>query len=251
MYIVGYPRSGNTWLCYLLAYSLNSEFDDWDDPGVHPRTESQRRYVKGGLAHTSHQPRLGRVLKTHALDLGSNDGEPVVYLVRDGRDAMVSYYFYQQRSDRQAILWAQKRGGMERVLRRLGVDRWTRTPTRSSFSGFVHRYAPDWACHARTWLARNLTAVVRYEDLCDNPTETLSDLLDKLGAQVKPEIVQRGTDLFSFRQLSGRQAGQEDREAFFRKGTTGDWKSHFSEHDVEYFATVAADMMERLGYAAS
>jgi hypothetical protein len=92
---------------------------------------------------------------------------------------------------------------------------------------------------------------VRYEDLCTNPTATLNDLLDRLDAQVNPDVVQRGVDLFSFRQLSGRLAGQEHREAFFRKGTIGDWKNHFSEQDSEYFAAVAADLLEQLGYSRS
>ena len=248
MYVVGYPRSGNTWLCYLLAYTLNSEYDDRDDPGVHPRSGSQRRYVKGGLAHTSYQSRLGRVLKTHALDPSSHDGEPVVYLVRDGRDALVSYYFYQQRPERQATLWALKSGRVALVLRRLGVDKWTQNATRSSFSGFVHKYAPDWACHTRTWLARDLIAVVRYEDLCTNPMAALNDLLDRLDAQVNPDIVQRGIDLFSFRQLSGRQAGQEHRESFFRKGTSGDWKNHFDEEITARFYETTGDLVTRLGY---
>ena len=54
MYVVGYPKSGNTWLCYLLAYCLNSKYDDMDDPGTHPRNEYQRRHVKGGLKHVTY-----------------------------------------------------------------------------------------------------------------------------------------------------------------------------------------------------
>ena len=55
MYVVGYPKSGNTWFCFLLAFCLNAEYDDLDAPGIHPTNEYQRRYVKGGLAHPSYQ----------------------------------------------------------------------------------------------------------------------------------------------------------------------------------------------------
>jgi len=55
MYVFGYPKSGNTWLCYLLAYCLNTEYDDLDEPDIHPGDEYQRSFVKGGLAHCSYE----------------------------------------------------------------------------------------------------------------------------------------------------------------------------------------------------
>jgi hypothetical protein len=241
MYIVGYPRSGNTWLCYLLAYSLNAEYDDLDDPGVHPRSQAQRRYVKGGLDHASHQARVGRVLKTHALHLEGQQDGPVVYLARDGRDVMVSYYFYKHDFGRQAA----SGGPLQRILQAVGIRR-LRT---SSFSSFVRKYAPDWANHARTWLDRGPAAIVRYEDLHADAQQALADLCAKLDVQVAPQILGQAVELFSFSRLSGRQPGQENADAFFRKGIVGDWQSHFSEADRAYFDQVAGEVLERLGYA--
>jgi len=95
MYVVGYPKSGNTWFCYLLSYCLNAEFDDYDVPGVYPINESIRKCVNGKLKHKSYQGHLGKILKTHWLKPLHKTNEPIIYLVRDGRDVMVSYYHYE------------------------------------------------------------------------------------------------------------------------------------------------------------
>lgn len=249
MYVVGYPRSGNTWLCYLLAYCLNAEYDDLDDPGIHPKSEAQRRYVKGGLEHASYQEQVGRVLKTHALHLERQQDEPVVYLARDGRDVMVSYYFYKHDFARQAAAWASRQGAAQRVLKALGIRRLASRLRNSSFSSFVRRYAPEWAQHARTWLDREPAAIVRYEDLHADAERALTDLLRALELQVSPQVVHEAVELFSFRRLSGRQQGQEKAGNFFRKGVVGDWEGHFSGADSAYFDRVAGDVLERLGYA--
>jgi hypothetical protein len=250
MYVVGYPRSGNTWLCYLLAYCLNAEYDDLDDPGVHPRSEAQRRYVKGGLGHASYQAQVGRVLKTHALHLSGQQREPVIYLARDGRDVMVSYFFYQYGFARQTPTQVGQQETARRILGALSVRRLTRRLHNPSFSSFVRRHASEWAYHVRAWLGRDPAAIVRYEDLHSDTEATLADLLASLQVQPAPDVLRQAVELFTFGQLSGRQPGQENAGSFFRKGIVGDWRNHFSKADGVYFARVAGEILECLGYAA-
>lgn len=229
MYVVGYPRSGNTWLCYLLAYCLNAEYDDLDAPGVHPSNEYQRRYVKGGLSHQSFSSQVGRILKTHALQV-RRDGTPIVYIVRDGRDVMVSYYHYRYGTGKHQPL---------------------HEASPPSFSEFLKRHVPDWMHHVSQWIKRQPDILVRYEDLRAIPTEVLASLFLGLGIEVQGRIVREALEVFSFRKLSQRHPGEEDRGSFFRKGIVGDWVEHFSEDDLRYFKETAGALMYDLNYVST
>lgn len=247
MYVIGYPKSGNTWLCFLLAYCLNTEYDDVDAPGVHPTNEYQRCYVKGGLKHDSYRSQIGQVLKTHSIkNLPSS--EPTVYLIRDGRDVMVSYYFFRRNYLKRSQIhtpplwkkWLRKVRGL------FGGSR----PDAASqdFSTFLRHHTLEWLDHVSTWLARNPTAVVRYEDLKRNPQATLIQLFDRLEVAVNPEVIQQALDIFDFKQLSQRKAGEEDSSSFFRKGIVGDWENHFTAEDLKFFQSQATETMRQVGY---
>jgi hypothetical protein len=248
MYVVGYPKSGNTWLCFLLAYCLNSEYDDFDAPGIHPRNEYQRQYVKGGLPHTSYQNLVGSVLKTHQLHLKKRDNYPLIYLVRDGRDVMVSYYFYRhtyvniyQNKQEQGNIW-------QKINYNWGLKKLTADKTSSNLSLFIRKYTSDWIRHVTTWLEKNPNAILRYEDIKAAPEETLDKLMTSFGIKVSPEIICQGIEIFEFQKLAQRKAGEENPQSFFRKGITGDWKNHFSESDIKFFEEKAGELLIKLGY---
>lgn len=244
MYVVGYPKSGNTWLCFLIAYCLNAEYDDCDQPGIHPRNEYQRQYVKGGLAHPSYQQQVGKIIKTHKIDIPDGDNRPLVYLIRDGRDVMVSYYFY-----RHTYINSYSLQNPKNWLRK--IRSWTKSTLKQEdidLSSFLVKYTSNWVNHVQTWLDRNPTAIVRYEDLKTNPEATLTQLFQQLGVAVAPEIWQQALTIFDFKQLAQRQAGEEDRSSFFRKGIVGDWQNYFTADDIEFFRAEAGDILTRTGY---
>ena len=248
MYVVGYPKSGNTWLCFLLAYCLNAEYDDLDAPGIHPTKEYQRRYVKGSLAHPSYQDKVGQILKTHDLELEKiSRQQPFIYLVRDGRDVMVSYYFFKN-----TYLYTRNSSWLKKRLlqtRNLINSSFKTTARYKDFSTFLPQYLDEWVAHVSVYLKHQPTMVVRYEDLKIAPVATLNKLFEQLNIRVAPEIIDRALDIFDFKQLSQRQEGEEDPSSFFRKGIVGDWQNHFSSEDLKFFEQKAAGVMERLGYS--
>src|SRR5216110_236189 len=86
VFIVSYPKSGNTWVRFLLAHVLAPEkqisFRNIEDyvPNIYKSSRTLeeregRRYIK------THHPCYDLYPKT-------------VYIYRDGRDALVSYYHY-------------------------------------------------------------------------------------------------------------------------------------------------------------
>ena len=252
MYVVGYPKSGNTWLCYLLAYCLNAEYDDLDAPGVHPQNEYQRRYVKGGLEHSSYQNQVGKVWKTHNLKIAEQEeiqAEPIVYLVRDGRDVMVSYYYYQNAFLAHSSSLKLKGNILQKFIKAIeakikGIFNLKSSP----FFQFLSQHISEWVEHIETWQNKQPIAIVRYEDLKTHPEATLSNLLVKLNAEVSPEIIKDAITTFDFERLSQRQAGEENKTSFYRKGIVGDWKNHFSAQETALFKEKAGKILETLGY---
>ena len=247
MFVVGYPKSGNTWLCYLLAYCLNSEFDDFDVPGVYPLDLQLRKKVKGGLLHQSYSKELGKVLKTHggAENIPTNN-RPIVYLLRDGRDVIVSYYHYEYGYKRQLPLWDKRLA----LRTRVHLLRWKITSSffKPSFSMYVRRRSIEWARHVRGWKARGWDSMICYEDLRTDTPSAIEKLILSFGIKVPLQIIDEAVELFSFNKLSGRAKEEERRTSFYRKGKIGDWKNFFGIAEQKIFLEQAHDVMDEFGY---
>ena len=248
MYVVGYPKSGNTWLCWLLAYCLNTRYEDVYDPALRPQQPHVRSHVEGGLPHPSFEDTLGKVLKTHRLDVGAGQDKRWCYIVRDGRDVMVSMYnfsYFTRRPIRTYGLPLQSAKNLMWNLHRTLRSRFRR----QSFSDFAAAKGQDWSRHVRSALEQNPDAIVRYEDLRKNPDETLDLLLKKMGADVDPTVIRTAIETFDFSRITNRKPGEEDSKSFFRKGIVGDWKEWFKEESVRSrFKAVAGDVLDELGY---
>jgi hypothetical protein len=157
----------------------------------------------------------------------------VVNIVRDGRDTLASTFKH-----------------VERVMRA------NRNP--SEIEAFLLENTKDYSLRWVTSLAKaeafatkhpGTIHTLRYEDLKQDYAGTFSKVLDFLGADSTKEAVSQCESLASFKHLSGgRDAGEEDPNAFFRKGTVGDWRSSLQPQHLEIFHGVGIEWLARLGY---
>jgi len=46
----------------------------------------------------------------------------------------------------------------------------------------------------------------------------------------------------------GRERGQEDPQSHYRKGVSGDWRTHFTAKYVDYFKEMHNPLLLKLGY---
>ncbi len=87
-----------------------------------------------------------------------------------------------------------------------------------------------------------------YEKLLEDGTTVARELFQFLGLPHEDRLIQDMLERSSFRFYAGREAGQEDRKRFYRKGIAGDWKNHFGDEEKRIFKEAAGDMLVQLGY---
>lgn len=218
VWVVGYPRSGNTWLNYLCAYCLNLPFSGFDDRAKVPKQDWVRQAVSGQNSWPS-PAGFQAVRKTHKLpaQVPFQNGK-VIYVQRDPRDVFVSHSYYMK--NRAANSLRKYRYQLLALGGRRLQMRW---------------FLFEWKQHVSAW-RQHAHVVISYESLQSERGAYLAASLQKAGFEVSKDIAEQAFDCFRFEKMTGgREAGQTDTKSFFRSGIVGDWKNHLSEGDDELF----------------
>ncbi len=162
VWLASYPRSGNTLLRTILKQTMDrGSYSDEalsaalgltaaeNDFGHLPMDEPWEQFYKKASASADIH-----LVKTH---LPPRDSQPVVYVVRDGRQALVSYYNYHRR------FFPEHTGGLMNLV--LGDD-----------------YYGGWTEHHAQWISGTRpTMLVRYEDLVDATPVLLQEIAHFIG----------------------------------------------------------------------
>lgn len=216
IFIAGYPKSGNTWFQNLLTCMLLESTSE----NITPKLVSE--LIPDVHARTHYKRILPRMFfKTH--DLPKPHHKKVIHLIRDGRDAYVSYYHYLNLNKKKKM-----------TLKELTDQEDTLFPS-------------SWKTHTEAWMENPYKAeilTVRYEDLkSDHRTELIKimefagisvrhELLDEIYAKntvdaLRNKVSKHGWDYF-------KSYGQNSPK-FFRKGVVGDYKKEMSDELVSEF----------------
>jgi hypothetical protein len=231
VWLASYPRSGNTFLRIVLhrLYDVPtySVYED-DDPvaqrvgptivGYRPKPADRKLMADGPEVH---------FVKTHKRR--KTDGHPAIYLVRDGRDAVVSAARLRATTESAP---GQGKSRFERLLRE--------EITRPSIAG--QPSSGTWGGNVLSWLDGTAPLVVlRFEDLVADPhgaaTLAVSSLLPDLLPAAEVSIP-------SFDDLHSIDPD------FFRRGVV---RSHRDEmpdelHELFWAQPENTIAMRRLGY---
>lgn len=217
VWLASYPRSGNTFLRILLqkafrlpTYSIyHLEGQEYRDPSAEAIEEAvalPRNWEQ--LLSTDSNAQL-TVIKTHGPP---RDEFPAIYVVRDGRAAIDSYFHYNQR---------------------FAFDK----PSLTEIIAGACQFG-KWSGHYSTWSPRTRpkTLFLRYEDLVAKPTEIIPQLASFLA------IEPAGGKLPTFEQLKQRSP------AFFRRGQNEDYLTQWSAGQMALFNWVHGAVMQEIGY---
>jgi len=223
-WLASYPRSGNTLFRLVVhALEITSTYSLYDDPalvelGIADKV-GQKRLPDGGVRHLEEDEAL-HLVKTH--ELSSPDNYPAIYIVRDGRDALISLAHYQQSVE------GDKNPFVTRLARLVDGD-----------YGFG-----SWSAHVESWINdRPTLVVVRFEDLVRDPVRIVLDTLKKIGFPVSSNVVNKTIPTFD--ELKGLSP------QFFRAGKVGSWSSEMSDSLQRQFWRKNRSGMVKAGYVTS
>lgn len=225
VFVLGYPKSGTNWCCNLLSACLDLPvYEFW----------KQR----------------GPVLVPSILHLHRFATVPhrTIYVVRDGRDIAVSYYFAYVR-DLQLGFLPSLEASCPRPI--------TAEHVRDNLPGFI-RYLFASSRVSAIPYDRHLQRAkrlglfrVRYEDLLSGAETALKSILSFLKEErVSETKIRAAMDRHDFKQVTGREHGTEDGTDFMRKGIAGDWQNHFSAEAARAFQQFGGESLVEAGYEA-
>lgn len=232
LFVVEFPKSGVTWLTFLLA-NVNAQLGG-DRRAVTYFNLNDFVPDVQSVSHLS-VPRAAlpgyRFFKSHAPYIP--EYRKVFYLVRDPRQVMVSYLAFLT-----GLGWF--RGTLEQLVadKTLGIRAWV-----DHVAGWLDGIHPSASF-----------ALVRYEDLLSNPHGELERLYRLLGLPVTAEIIATAVQRSSIermRELEAQAAASHPalrNFEFVRRHAPGTPRAPVPDHVREMIEREAGVLMERIGY---
>lgn len=244
VFLASYPRSGSTWLRFILFEILTGE-----DPGF----QKIDRCIPEVDTHRGVPPILpggGRLIKTH--EKYRKEYAKAIFLVRDPRDVLLSCY---ARAVECGLAPLVSKGDFDSFLL-------------SSLEGRAIQMG-SWQEHSRSWLESPLAKngnlmVVRYEDLRQNSEQALGHLLEFLGVTPDVRTIRKAVENNTLQQMRAKEdrarrsrepsvllechKSAEEDGRFVRKGAIGGWRSKLTEAQVKIIQQDLGDALAAVGY---
>lgn len=271
IYVIGFPKSGNTWLTKLLADALQIKagtgMGDADEAEI---ATSVNSYITA--KNDRHVVRKTHFMPDSLVDFEPGEIRHCVYIYRDLRDIVISAFFYRNKRihESEVLRFSEvhfltsKLFALKNIIFRLDPRKRLVKHTRDISKGWGG-FVGSWSDHIKAWqeFANNNQDVnitfVSYEKLLENTTETVRSVIKKLGLEMPPdEQISRAIHRQSFSQQKVIFENWVPREhlvqgkrvnlRFLRKGIAGDWKRFFTDEMSEIIESSNGEMMNSLCY---
>ena len=238
--LASYPRSGSTWLRFVLFEILTGQPSGFDQVNAALRGLSDYRHSSALL------PNQGRFIGTH--EPFRPDYRRAVYLVRDVRDVVLSEYAFEKNL-------GIARPSMDLYLREMLLG---------------HKRHGSWQHHVESWLDSPLAATgnllfLRYEVLRQDSVNVFLELLDFLKVHRSRADVERAVannTLQRMREKEDRLYTQPNYSSvprrpiktvepggrFVRSGAIGGWHERLTLEQRRFIELHTAHILTRLGY---
>jgi hypothetical protein len=237
-FIVSYARSGNLWTRFLVAHLLHAD------------TEVRLSNIERLVPDTTNQSRRGlkriprpRVIKTH--NYFDHRYRKVIYVVRDPRDVMLSYYHFQRKYRQIDDSYPLDRYADDFIDGALGTETWG-----------------TWYSNVSSWITTRYKdpdfLLLRYEDMIGDPLRELGRLAAFLAVDCSPPRLNEVIRLSSadrLRELEKEEAqvwiGTRNRRQdipMIGVATSGGWKTALPKECIAKIEASWGDLMSAMGY---
>lgn len=234
IFIVSYPKSGNTWTKFLIANLISItdvNFNNIDTiiPNIYRNKDKELIKKK--------QPRF---LKSH--EYFNPKYKKVIYIARDPRDVAVSYYYYSIK-----LKFIEKDVKLHDFVAKF-------------LNGNVDCFG-SWQENVGSWLgAREKNEnflFLKYEDMLSNTLGELNKISDFLSMNKSIQELNECVEKSSFENMRKLEL-QNDFESvkssnneglyFMRSGKSGEWREALDKKDSDLIEKQWGDLMKKIGY---
>lgn len=221
-----YPKSGGTWVVSMLGDALDLPKRDIYVGNGYQAFDVRKHpwYINAADLELS----ASCIVKSHELPDSHLVRFPArfIHLVRDGRDVVVSKYFYEKD---------------------FCVANGISTSFEAPFDEYVRRVAGEWHEYLVAWL-RLMPHYYRYEDCLKDPARVLQNMLNDLEVVVPEAHIWAAVQTNSKDRLRRAFDQTFAHNTFVRQGLSGDWRNYFSAGNVRDFKALAGQLLIDLGY---
>jgi len=242
-FLVGHPKSGNTWLAYMLAIILYRDTTNEIHlsnlfhyiPVIHGKDPAINNY------DSLPNPRIFR----NEWPLYPELYPKTVYILRDPRAVLTSYYHHYR------VVTGDTQTSMEEFVREYLVN------------GCIRRFEPQlirWDKQVSEWLKRaekNAVRIVKYEELLKDRRKVLEDIATFLEISPNPNVIAIAVKRGEFKEMRAEEEkyGAESfpgelglRGRFIRKGTADGWREEMSPKVAELIEREFREIMKKVEY---
>jgi lipopolysaccharide transport system ATP-binding protein len=229
LFHVTHAKAGSTWIADILSTAFG-----------------ERTFRRFGRRTEHYEWASGRVYpaiflpREEFFSLAGTAEQPVFFVLRDIRDAMVSLYF--------SLRYTHTTEGFPHIVKFR-----EEVAGMSDGEGLLHTLRTRHSEIQRiqeSWLESG-SEVVRYEDLIASGGSLLTEVFDRIGFSYDREILSRAIAANSFEAKFGRALGEVDERSHGRQGLPGDWRRYATDELVEFTETTLRGTLEKGGYSLS
>jgi hypothetical protein len=168
--------------------------------------------------------------------------DSLIYVVRNPLDVAISFAHHQN--------WE-----LEKSVAFLNNDE----AVIGSTNRFNQRLSPEllgnWSHHYESWKETvPQMLLIRYEDMLENAVETFTRVVDYLGIKATEGEIKVAISKSKIENLQQQEEGSRFKEGsllnpiFFRKGSSGEWKSTLTSEQIERIVSKHRVVMKELNY---
>lgn len=271
IYVVGYPKSGNTWVVRLLSDVLNYPVCPTDVTGALEIASEINQHISENPENTYEITKL-HFLPQRFFKEAKDSPIRVVYIYRDFRDIVVSSFFYWNQCSEVNLkiksFLSLLCSGPIALLRYCRSRRRLFYYTEDLCSGRIDwfkQYTGTWSQHLKKWRDVSLKrsglkiVFVAYEELLnETPSTVLKIIRDLHLPKPSAKRLQNAIERQSFKTLKSYfltlpdnadvPFGKKFNLKFLRKGISGDWKIFLSRRMAKTIQAYHGEMLFELGY---
>lgn len=198
-WIASYPKSGNTWLRFLLYSYFRGEAKKSGDvekfiPDIHAMTSPEDLYSNKPLFTKTH-------FKFSEEFASLMPDAKAIYIYRNPKNVLLSNLNYFKIRGNELV---DDRSFIHEFIENKGVKLW------------IDSYMGSWPEHLESWTTQKTmpVLVLEYEELKTTPDKTFSDVLNFIGKTPTKEKIKRAIYLSSFERMQTLERKEKHKDIF-------------------------------------